>query len=146
MTKRSPGAQRQLETAVAAVPVVVATTTLGELADQLYQLRADRLALQHQVDDIKSTETKLTDEVIRLLGDAHATAVAGRVARAGITPSRVGAIKDFAAVKAYVVATGDLELFQRRLNDGYLRDRWDAGEAVPGIEPFTVIKLSLTKV
>lgn len=84
--------------------------------------------------------------MIRALGEARASAVAGRVARAGLTTERVGTIKDFDALRAHVVATGDLALFQRRLSDAYLRDLWEAGQEVPGVGAFTIVKVSLTKV
>jgi hypothetical protein len=63
-----------------------------------------------------------------------------------MTTERVGQIKDFDALRSHIVATGDIALFQRRLSDGYLRELWDAGTVVPGVEPFTIVKLSLTRV
>ncbi len=120
--------------------------TLGACADQLYELRELRLELQRQVDELSATEARLRDHVIRQLGEQGATAVAGHAARAGITTQQVGAIKDWSLLAAHLQATGDFGLLQRRLNDGALRERWEAQETVPGVEPFVVVKLSLTKV
>ena len=120
--------------------------TLGACADELYQLRERRLELQKQVDELSAAETSLRNHVIQQLADQGATSISGHAARAGITRQQVGAVKDWDALTGYIRQTGDFSLLQRRLNDGALRERWEAQEAVPGVEPFMVVKLSLTKV
>lgn len=119
--------------------------TLGACADELYDLRARRLAVEAQADELKHAETRLKEHLARALEAQGMTAVSGHAARASLTTQQVGAINDWDALTAHVRATGDFTLFQRRLNDGALRERWAEGEAVPGVNPFPVTKVNLTK-
>jgi hypothetical protein len=119
--------------------------TLGACADELYRLREARLDAQKVVDALAAREAKLRDHVIGELERQGATAVSGKHARAGVTFTQLGKVADWDAFYAHVRATGDFSLMQRRLNDGALRERWDAKETVPGIVPFAVPKISLTK-
>lgn len=123
----------------------VPPATLGACADELYQLRERRLLAQKQVDELAAQEAKLRDYVISELERQGATAVSGQHARAGVTFTQLGKVADWDAFYAHVRATGDFSLMQRRLNDGALRERWDAQETVPGVVPFAVPKISLTK-
>ena len=120
--------------------------TLGACADELYRLREQRLEAQKAVDALAAQEARLRDHVIGELERQGATAVSGQTARAGVTFTQLGKVADWDAFYAHVRATGDFSLLQRRLNDGALRERWDAGETVAGVVPFAVPKVSLTKV
>lgn len=119
--------------------------TLGACADELYQLREQRLAAQKVVDALAAQEAQLRDYVIGELERQGATAVSGQHARAGVTFTQLGKVADWGALYAHLQATGDFSLLQRRLNDGALRERWDAQETVPGVVSFAVPKISLTK-
>jgi hypothetical protein len=120
--------------------------TLGACADELYQLREQRLAAQKIVDALASQEARLREHVIHELEAQGATAVSGQLARAGVTFTQLGRVADWDKFYAHVLATKDFSLMQRRLNDGALRERWEAAETVPGVVPFAVPKISLTKV
>lgn len=122
------------------------TLPLGECADALYRLRERRLALQHELDELATEETRYREHLIGALEQQGLTSVAGHAARAGLTEMRIGHVTDWDAFQAHVIATHDFSLLQRRLNDGALRERWAEGEAVPGVEAFPVTKVSLTKV
>jgi hypothetical protein len=38
------------------------------------------------------------------------------------------------------------ELLQKRLSATAIQERWDAGEKIPGVEVFTTVGVSLTKI
>lgn len=120
-------------------------TSLGACADLLYELRAARLELEHKIEELRAREARVRDYLVGALEAQGLTAVVGGVARAGLTTMHVGRVKDWEAFAAHLFATRDLSLLQRRLNDGALRERWDVGETVPGVEAFLVPKVSLTK-
>lgn len=119
--------------------------TLGDCADLLYGLRAERLALEAQADAVKAREARVREYLEAELAAQGLTAVVGATARAGLTTTWIGHVQDWDVFADHVFATRDLSLLQRRLNDAALRERWEAGEAVPGVEPFLVTKISLTK-
>jgi hypothetical protein len=119
--------------------------TLGACADELYELREQRLAAQRIVDELAAREARLREYVVGELERQGATAVSGQHARAGVTFTQLGKVTDWEVFYAHVRATGDFSLMQRRLNEGACRERWEAQETVPGVVPFAVPKISLTK-
>ncbi len=121
------------------------TLSLGACADELYRLRERRLALQHDLDELAAEEARYRTHLTAVLESQGLTAATGQIARAGLTQTQIGHVVDWDAFAAHVIATRDFSLLQRRLNDGALREHWDVGEAIPGVEPFLVTKVSLTK-
>lgn len=119
--------------------------TLGACADALYTIRQDRLLVQKQVDELKERETALRDHLIATLPKSDATGTAGKVARAQVQTKRVPHVEDWEALYKHVKRTGDFELLQRRLANDAVAERWDAGKKVPGVEPFTTVTVSVTK-
>ena len=125
---------------------VVIPKTLGACADKLYTLKEQRLKIQAQADAIEEQEKALKEHLIMHLSKEHAEGVAGRAARANITRTVVATAKDWDKFYVYVRQSGDFSLMQKRLHDAACRERWDAKEQIPGVEPFNVLKVSLTKV
>lgn len=119
--------------------------SLGACADLLYELRAERLALDKQIEDLRAHETRVREHLEAELAAQGLTAVVGATARAGLTTTQIGHVKDWDAFTNHLIVTQDFSLLQRRLNDAACRERWEAGETVPGVEPFPVTKISLTK-
>ena len=54
-------------------------------------------------------------------------------------------VQDWEAFYKYVAKEGAFDLLQRRVNDSAYRARLDDQIKVPGVEPFGVVKLSITK-
>lgn len=119
---------------------------LGTCVDKLYAMRAERLALQTKVAAIKSDEHLLTEHLIKNLSKEKAEGIKGKVAKAGVNKSVVGHVTDWKKFHAYVKKNNAFELLQRRCNDKALKERWEDKKTVPGVEPFNIIKVSLTKV
>ena len=119
--------------------------TLGGCADKLYALREKRQALQRQVDDIKKDENLIKEKLIQNLSKDDARGVLGRRARAAIVTKRVAAVRDWDKFYRHILKTRDFSLMQRRVSDPAVNERWEDDKQVPGVEPFTVIKVSVTK-
>lgn len=120
--------------------------TLGACADKLYQLKEQRLKIEAQVTKMKEEEKTLKEHLILHLSKEKAEGVKGRLASASISRSVVATAKDWPAVYAYILKNKDFSLLQKRLHDGACRERWEDGKVIPGVEPFNVLKVSLTKV
>lgn len=122
-------------------------TALGELADHLYKIRESRLEIERSVEKLKVEEGAIREHLIQTLPKQElATGIAGKVGKVTIKPAVVAQLKDDAKLYAYIKKTGDFDLLQRRLNEGAIKARWEAGKAVPGVEPFDVLKVSVTAV
>jgi hypothetical protein len=120
--------------------------TLAGAADELYTIREQRLKLQKQVDALAAEETVLRDYLINNLPKTEATGVAGKLARATIVTKPVPQVKDWDRFYAYVKKTNSFELLQKRLGEGAIKERWEAGKDVPGVEKFNAVTVSLNKV
>lgn len=119
---------------------------MGACADLLYTTRQRRLDLQKQVDALQAQETALREHIIDTLPKSEAKGVAGKVAYVKVETKAVPQVKDWEAFQRYVKKTGAFDLFQRRINTAAIEERWANKKTVPGVESFTAVKVSCTKV
>ena len=119
--------------------------SLGECIDRLYKLRTFRLKQEKEIKERKRTENAYRSHIINLLGDVNLEGGRGTVATASIKSSEEPTAKDWSEIYAYIEANDAFDLLQRRLSAKAVKQRWELGEEVPGIEKFTVVDLSLTK-
>jgi hypothetical protein len=119
---------------------------LGACADNLFELRNKRLAEQKKVDDIESEEKALKAHIIENLPKSEASGVAGKFARVTVVTKQVPQVKDWDAFYKYVKKTGSFDMMQKRLSDAAIKERWEAGKEVPGVEHFNAVSVSINKV
>lgn len=119
--------------------------TLGACADLLHDVREERYRLQKLVAAQEAKETVLEEHIIRTLSDTEGGAIGLRY-KAVKERKTKPVVKDWPAFWTYVFRNKASEFLQRRISDGAIQERWDAGKKIPGVETFTYIKLSLTKV
>lgn len=119
---------------------------LGACADKLFELRNRRLAEQKKVDEIAAEETALKNHIIENLPKSEASGVAGKLARVTVVTKQVPQVKDWDAFYKYVKKTGSFDLMQKRLTDAAIKERWEAGKEVPGVEHFNAVSVSINKV
>lgn len=119
---------------------------LGACADKLFELRDKRLAEQKKVDEIAAEETALKNHLIENLPKSEASGVAGKLARVTVVTKQVPQVKDWDAFYRYVKKTGSFDLMQKRLTDAAIKERWEAGKEVPGVEHFNAVSVSINKV
>lgn len=119
---------------------------MGACADRLFELREKRLEEQKKVDAIEAEEKAIKEHIIQNLPKSEASGVAGKVARVTVITKQVPQVKDWDVFYKHVKKTGEFELLQRRLTDTAIRERWDAGKQVPGVESFNAVTLSINKV
>ena len=121
-------------------------TKLGACVDMAYTLRAERLEIEKQAEEVKAKETALKDHIIATFSKADIDGAKGKVASASVTRSVKASVKDWPTVQKWIEDHDAWDLMERRLNNKAYRDRLEAGESIPGVEPFDVITLSLTKI
>jgi len=120
--------------------------TLAACADELYKTREARLAAQKAVDALQAKESLLKEHLINNLPKSDASGVAGKLARVTVVTKPVPQVSDWDKFYAFVKKTGSFDLMQRRLADSAVKERWDNGKTVPGVEPFNVVSISMNKV
>lgn len=118
---------------------------LGTAIDKLYALRAERLEAEKQIKVMKSNELALRITIKRLLDAASLEGGRGASASASIQYSTEPTAKDWPAIYDYIRDNDAFDMLQRRLASTAVKDRWDSGIIIPGIEKFDTWDLSVTK-
>jgi hypothetical protein len=118
---------------------------LGACIDALYVARAERLAKQKEVEALAVEESRIKDYLLQTLAENKLEGARGRLATAATRRTIVPVLKEWDAFTEYVRKNRAFDLFERRVSRLAFRERLDAGKTVPGVEPFTVVELSLTK-
>lgn len=119
---------------------------MGACADRLYQLRQKRLEMQREVDKVAAEESALNEHIINTLPKSEASGVAGKLARVTVVTKQIPQVKDWDAFYKYVKKTGQFDLMQRRIAGAAIKERWEAGKEVPGVEHFNAVSISINKV
>ncbi|OQW33960.1 MAG: hypothetical protein A4E20_12080 [Nitrospira sp. SG-bin2] len=130
---------------MAAAKPIKLPKTMGACADLLYETREKRLAAQKIVDELAKQEAAVREHIINNLPKSD-TGASGKRARVSVVTKQVPQVKDWDKFYAHVKKTGQFELMQRRLADTAIRERWDNGKQVPGVEAFGVVSVSLNKI
>jgi len=117
---------------------------LSQLADDWDTLRAERLALQKEVDQLKETETRLKNALIDCL-QKDTTAIGGKRGTATLTRKMEPTIADWDRLYAHIHETGEFDLLYRRINPLSVKERWEQKLEVPGVQSIEVLNISWSK-
>jgi hypothetical protein len=119
--------------------------SIGTMIDSLYDLRAQRLAIEKQVEELKARETATKEEILFLLKESGLEGAKGEVATASIQYKIKANVTDWDAVYAYIRDNDMFALLQKRLTTTLWAALQEDGILVPGTEPMALTDLSLTK-
>ena len=125
--------------------MTIETLNLGEAIDKLYELRAKRLDAEKAIKAMKSDELALRVTIKRLLDAASLEGGRGQIASTSVNYSIEPAAKDWPAICNFIRENDAFDILQRRLSATAVKDRWESGIIIPGIEKFDTWDLSLTK-
>ncbi len=119
--------------------------SLGACADRLYSLRGERLAAQKIADALEAEEKALKAHIINTLPKSEASGVAGKLCRITVVSKEIPQVKDWDKFYKFMGKKKTYDFLQRRLNDSLVKEYWDAGQKVEGVEPFTIVSVSMNK-
>lgn len=120
--------------------------SMGLCADKYYLLKQKRLAAQKEVNKLVEEEKALKNHIIENLPKSKASGVAGKVARATVVTKEEPVVNNQDAFRKYLNRTKRFDLAQNlRPAAPAIRDMWDEGKEIPGIESFIVVTVSLNK-
>lgn len=125
--------------------------TLAQCADLLYATQQERYALQKQAKEKEAIEGALKSRIIDELPKSQATGIAGKAARVYVENKTVVKITDFKAYITDVVARmkkdpGAIALLQKRVGEAAVKEVWEAGKTLKGIEGMEVPVVRMNKV
>jgi hypothetical protein len=121
---------------------------IGATADLLYDLRAIISAVNHMTDPVEEllqpAAKNLEEYFVNKLNVGEASGVQGMRSRVQISSSNVPVADDWDTFYAHLRRTGEFELLNKALNREAVRERWDAGDQVPGVGKIITKKVSCT--
>jgi len=120
--------------------------TMAACADRYYELREKRLAMAKEVAAVEAEEKALKDYLINTLPKSEASGVAGKLARVTVVTKAVPQVVNWDDFYKYIKRTGEFDLLNKAVSKTAVEARWDNKKKVPGVEPFTVVTLSVNKV
>lgn len=119
--------------------------SLGKLIDNLYKLRAKRIEKQHEVDDLKKEEDENVKLIMMKMEESGLESVSGRTATFSTYETTVPKLVDYNALIGYIKDSGHIHLLGRRVSATAYRELYELEGGVPGVEPYTFSKHSLTR-
>lgn len=118
--------------------------SLGACADLLYQMRTKRLEAVKAAAELKAEENRLKEHIINTLPKDSGGAV-GKTHKVIVVTKTKQQVKDWDKFWVYVAKNKAWDLLQKRISDTAVQARIDDGKKLPGVEPFVVVDVSLTK-
>ena len=119
---------------------------LGTCADKLYEIRQQRLAAQKVVEKLTEQETALKEHIIQTLPKSESSGITGKVARVTIVKKIIPQVADWDKLYKHISRTKSFELLQRRVSDTAVKERWENGKQVPGVDHFTIVTVGINKI
>ena len=119
---------------------------ISQLIDEIVKVKADREKLNTDASELTKTLAALEKDLMEAMaaaGTLKAASDAGHSCK--MEKKSYPAIKDWNAFYEYVSQTGSYDLLHKRLSNTAFRDRWAAGEEIPGTSSSEIWEVSVTK-
>lgn len=130
-------------------PPVRLPRTLAACADLYWETRNKRLAIDKQVAELQKQETYIKEHLIKNIPKSDATGVAGKLCRVTVMPKDIPQVKDWDKFWEYIArnrSKGAFALLNKAPNAAAIKEIWESGKDVPGVEKFSTSTLSVNKV
>jgi hypothetical protein len=118
---------------------------LPDLVNNYISLRAQRLSLDKDVAALKEQEETLKDAIIVKFREGSMTACGATNGLVKMTRLVEPVATDWPALWEHIRETGHFELLHKRVANLAVKERWEAGEVIPGVGQQDVYKLSVSK-
>lgn len=113
-----------------------------EHTDQIKSIRSNIKSLEDQVKDLKSDLKGLEYQLIHQMKEVGLDRIRTEAGSFSVGTQVVYNIKNYDDLISYVLETGDVSVFQRRISQKVVGEKLQIGEIVPGIEPVELDKLN----
>lgn len=118
-------------------------TQLGMLSDEYWDVKQRRLAADKSAAALKTVEAEMEAKLIEQMLKQQISAVGGgSVIFTLPSPKMEPAVTDWQAFWKFIKDMDDMSLFEKRPGRAAIKERWEAGQTIPGVEKFPVYKLS----
>lgn len=119
---------------------------LGTKIDQLFKLKQKIKVEEEKVKKLKASYKEKEDELMNSVDKESLNGAAGKLAKVSIKKSVVANITDWPTFCKYMSRNKAWDMVQKRISSPAYRARLEDKKKVPGLEPFTKVSLSMTKI
>lgn len=120
-------------------------TPVGELIDAYYRLREERNEVMNEVKEMNRKLEVLKLAITEKLEEQGLEGGRGHEATGSISESIVGSLQDYEKFSQFVYRHKKIHLLEKRISVPSFREELELRGEVPGVEPFTKIKLNVQK-
>ena len=121
----------------------VAAKDLGRLSDYFWDIKQKRLKADKVAAALKTLESGCEAKLIEQMLRQEISAVGGGdVIFTMGAPTQEPVVNDWIEYWDFIKKEDDMSLFERRPGRKAIKERWEAGEVIPGVSKFPVYKLS----
>lgn len=108
---------------------------LGDRVDLIYEVRARAALKRKELQDIEQTLVLMERSIRSSLADLPEGAqfYRGEKGTVGLQWKAKAVVEALKLLQAHIAATGEFDLLQNRLSETACRERWEVGNAVPGV-------------
>jgi hypothetical protein len=128
-----------------AEPPIRLENSLGGMVDQLYELNDKKRALEEELSLIDIKRKYVEIAIINDMEKQNSLKVGGLKATASISTSIVPNVIDWESFFKYISRKKYWHLVERRPSVTGCRELFETKGAIPGVVPFTKIRLSVRK-
>jgi hypothetical protein len=118
---------------------------LSKLCDMYQTTRKLRLDQEKVAESTKKIENKYKEEILQELCDQDVPVIGGATHNFERVVKDEPQADDWDEIYAYIYENKAWELLHKRLGTVAVKERWDAGEQIPGVGAYPVESLSVTK-
>lgn len=119
---------------------------LGNIVDDIYAIRSQRLELEQQVTELKQRQQALESEFAEKAAEQNITSARGHYASASVSETTLPAVNDWDAFYDFIKDHNYFHLLEKRPSVGGCRELFEKEVDIPGVEPFTKIKVNTQRV
>lgn len=128
------------------VQTPISAEQLGVIADRYNEKRKERLAADKVANKLKEEENYWKSTLVHEMRDQSLSTIGGQTASVELKSDDVPHVEDWQKFYDYIRENGAFELLERRPAAVAIKERWEAGELIPGVTQFPVYKLGLHQV
>lgn len=119
---------------------------LSELINQMVAKQSERKSLSDQDSALAKEIAQLEADIMHAMSSAGTTKAASDVGHSVTMAKKVHpTITNWDEFYGYVTKTNSFDLLHKRLSSTAFKDRWEAGEIIPGSTTAEVWGISVTK-
>lgn len=114
--------------------IVKVDAKLSKKVSDFILLKSNITKATKQVTDMKSEAAKMEAELIPMLIESQQLGMMVTVGKVALKEKDVFSATNWQHIEAHVKKTGDFGLYQKRLSTTLLKEYWDDGVKIKGIE------------